>query len=162
MTETKKRGRKSIKDGGVSAPKNIFCVCSSVIDGKLVSDKIHCISSNKNSTNEEVFEEAVKLFVEAHGSAPEAVSGPYYDRVRIKAKTSRSIVSDLDIDTANFVPNKLGQAVYNGWNVSVRLVEQNPNAAFILYKSHIDDNKKKNKPKDKFVVKDALQDLVFE
>jgi hypothetical protein len=161
MTETKKRGRKSIKDGGVSAPRNIFCVCSSVVDGKLVSEEVHCVSSGKDTTNEDVLQEATSLFVKAHGSAPESISGPYYERVRGKVKTSSNVISDLDIDTANLVPNKLGQAIYNGWNVSVRLVEQNPDAAFILYKSHI-HNEKKNKPKDKFVVKDALKDLVFE
>jgi hypothetical protein len=160
MTETKKRGRKSIKDGGASTPRSIFCVCSSVIDGKLVIEEICCKSSDKNSTNQEVVREAISLFVNAHSVTPEKVSGPYYDRVRGKVKTSSRVISNLDIDTANFIPNKLGQAVYNDWNVSVRLVEQNPDAAFILYKSHL-NNDKKNKPKDKFVEKSALLNLVF-
>jgi hypothetical protein len=161
MTSTKKRGRKPISEGGASAPRKIFCVCSSVINGKLVSEEIHCEASGKDSSNSDIIKEATGKFTTTHGSGPDSVLGPYYERVRGKTKSVDKTLSGLSIETTDFVPDTLGQAVYNGWNVSVRLIEQNTDAAFILYKTHI-HNDKKNKPKNKFVMKSSLEELSFD
>lgn len=157
-TDSKKRGRKKIVDGGKSSPRYIFCICAASINGDLVVDEIFCKDSNKETSDEDVVKEAEAIFTKTYGEPPMDVYGPYFQRKGGKQLPKSDRISGLSLETASFVTGKLGTAVYKGWNVSVRFVQDYEDAVYIMYKNHTNEDKK-TKPQNKFVRSDALMNL---
>lgn len=156
----KTRGRKKIEDGGKPSPKKIYCLCTALIKGNMVVDEVLCASSSKDTMDAEVKAEASKLFLAAHGENPSGVYGPYFHRAGASAAPAkkRDTVSGLSLENANLAPNRTGTAIYKGWNVSVKFVDNDPEAVYILYKNHATEEKK-TKPANKFVRRSALENL---
>lgn len=162
-TAPKTRGRKKIEDGGKASPKQVYCLCAALIKGNMVVDEVHCADSTKDTMDSDVKAEAMKLFMASHGENPSVVHGPYFQRKGGGAATpakKKDIVSGLSLENANLAPNRIGTAIYKGWNVSVKFVDNDPEAVFILYKNHATEEKK-TKPANKFVKIAALENLVI-
>lgn len=151
----KKRGRKKISEGGKPSPKKVFCVCAA--DESPV-EEILCLNSNKDTTDEQVYAEAKASYQAKHGTEPTTVLGPYFQRMGGATPKRSSVLKDLSLETADLDPGKLGTAVFKDWNVSVRFLTDRDDAVYIMYKTHTKEDKK-TKPTNKFVPKDALENL---
>lgn len=159
------RGRKKIIDGGKKSPHQIYCLCAAMIKGNMVVDEMHCAKSSladPKASEAEVKAEAKHMFMEAHKEPPSVIYGPYFLR-RSGSGTApakkRDVVTGLSLENSNLSPNRTGTAIYKGWNVSVKFVDNDPEAVYILYKNHATEEKK-TKPANKFVRIDALENLV--
>ena len=158
-TQTKRtRGRKPLSEGGTSTLKKIFCVCSAIQDGELVTEEIHCKESSNKNTNEEIKNEAISIFESKVGIAPVLTLGPYFYRKGVSQSKKKNNFSNLKLESVDFVKGQRGTALYKEWNVSVRFIENHKDAVFIMYQSHIGSNKK-TKPQNKFVSINSLENL---
>lgn len=157
-TETpRRRGRKKIADGGKPSPRQIYCVCAALVGDNLVQEEVHCVDGDKDTPDHALVGEAKALFNTAHGQDPDDIKGPYFPRKGVNSKRQRDTLN-ISMEEVSFVPGKLGTAVYKGWNVSVRFIEENDDAAYIIYKTHTKEDKK-TKPANKVVRLDALENL---
>lgn len=156
--DSKKRGRKPISAGGKESPRKIFVVCAAIVSGSLVFDEIVCEGSDKTTKDVDIYEEAKVLFEEKHGVLPTKMSKPKFPRNAIGSTKKRDSLN-LSMEDVVFDSNRKGTAVYKSWNVSVKFVEGNDDAVFIIYKKHTKEDKK-TKPQNKFVRISALENLV--
>jgi len=154
------RGRKKIEDGGKPSPRQIYVSCFAVVNGKNVMEDIHCVGSDKSTKDADVLAEAKELFEDKHGVAPELVGKPHFPRKEVGVTRKRDTLS-IDMEEVVFDRSRKGQAVYRGWKVAVKFIENYDDAAFIIYKSHTQEEKK-TKPANKVVRIDALENLVEE
>lgn len=156
-SNTKKRGRKKISEGGKASPRQIYCNCGAVVKGKLVLEPVHCESGDKDTPDQDIIDEAKLIFNEKHGQDPEKVLGPYFQRKGVNVSKRRDTMN-LSLENESLVPGKLGTAVYKGWNVSVRYIDGHDDAVYIIYKTHTKEDKK-TKPANKVVRLAALENL---
>lgn len=154
----KKRGRKKISEGGTPSPKKVFCICAAKIDDDLVVEEIYCVESDKNTSDEDVRQEAKDIFTNNYNEEPSEIFGPYFQRKGGKVTVKSDKVSYLSLETASLEPGKLGTAVYKDWHVSVRFVQNYPSDVYIMYKTHTKEEKK-TKPQNKFVKIGSLKSL---
>lgn len=158
MTEKSKRGRKKISEGGKESPRQIYVACAALINGVLTLEEIHCQGSDSKTKDSDIVDEAVQRFVEIHGVAPAEVGTPRFYRKPVGEKRKRDTIS-LSMEDVVFVADRKAVAVYRGWEVAVKFVEDNDEAAYIIYKKHTEEEKK-TKPQSKFVRIDSLENLV--
>lgn len=162
-TTTKKksgRGRKKIEDGGKASPRQIYVSCFATVNGKNILEDVHCVESDKDTKDSDVLAEAKALFEKKHGIAPALIGKPHFPRKEVGVTRKRDTLS-IDMEEVVFDRTRKGQAVYRGWKVAVKFIENHDDAAFIIYKTHTQEEKK-TKPANKVVRIDALENLVEE
>jgi hypothetical protein len=159
-TEAKKstRGRKKIDEGGKPSPRQILVSCAAIVDGVLVLEDIHCEDSDKATKDDEVFAEAKRRFEEKYSVAPTNMTNPHFPRKEVGVTRKRDSLN-ISMEDIVFVADRKATAVYKGWNVSVRFIEDRDDAVYIIYRNHTQEQKK-TKPANKAVRFDSLENLV--
>lgn len=154
------RGRKKIEDGGTPSPRQIFVSCFAVVNGKNILEDVHCAESDKDTKDTVVIAEAKSLFEKKHGVAPVLCGKPHFPRKEVGVTRKRDTLS-INMEDVVFDRTRKGQAVYRGWKVAVKFIENHEDAVYIIYKSHTQEEKK-TKPSNKVVRLDALENLTEE
>lgn len=158
-----KRGRKKLSDGGTSSPREIYCSCAAIVNGKLIHEKVLTTLGNFKN-DEELIEEASSIFKNKWGIEPSVLDMTFFQRKGIAAKTSISKekveLPKFAMEDLVFRPEKAGSAVYKNWSVSVHKLEGNDDVVFINYKNHLTEDKK-SKPQSRVVPVSVLENLNF-
>ncbi len=109
-------------------------ICSSLLNGKLISAKISATS----------LREAEELFYQQFSATSKETYGPF---INIKNK----MVETKEITTLKFINNKPIKAIYNDWFVNAFLLSEPDKYAYLIFLKRIDD-KKISSPKGTFTV----------
>ncbi|HUS88555.1 MAG TPA: hypothetical protein VMW91_04150 [Desulfosporosinus sp.] len=154
VAEKKKRGRKP----GSKSPRNIFVTCVGVVDAELHVEEI-MVKGDKSSADDELLEQAKKLFEAKHGELPEDTTVPYFQRKGQQSYRRKRDSLKIPVDELVFTRDR-NVAEYNGWEVAVRYIEKRDDAAYIFFKHElVEGEKKKAKPPAKTVYRSALQNV---
>jgi hypothetical protein len=143
----KRRGRKP----GTKAQKSIYFVCV----GYTSINEIN-IEDSEGFSDDDLKNQAIKQFVDNTNEEPSFVFGPFYKRKSSISEKKSS--NNLDLNSVSFKDDKLS-AIFEDWIVSVKLLEEHDDSAFVIFKSNIDENSKKTKPFPKIVKIKNLKDL---
>jgi hypothetical protein len=143
----KRRGRKP----GTKAQKSIYFVCV----GYTSINEINIEDTDGFSDND-LKKEAIKQFVDSTNEEPSFVFGPFYKRKSVINNKKSS--NNLDLNSVSFKEDKLS-AIFEDWIVSVKLLEEHDDSAFVIFKNNVDENSKKTKPFPKIVKIKNLKDL---
>lgn len=162
ITETpKKRGRRPIKDGGKSSPREIFCIA---IAGD-IHEKI-CVGpvgdeDPKSLVNDELEERARDAFKEQYGIEAETVYPPFHDRKGIvQASSKREVRPKIKPEDVVIIQTSKLTGEFAGWNVNVRLIENDPEVGMVFFVNQIDESaKKKAKPSSRPVFLSQIENL---
>lgn len=113
--------------------KQIFFVCSSILDGNLISKIVSAQSED----------EAFSLFNNSENVKPQIILGPFYKK-RVKPIDN---IQMLKFST----DNKVRKGIYDDWIVNVFNLLEPANHAYLVFIKRVDD-KKVSSPKGIIVI----------
>ena len=167
-TEPKKRGRKSLAEGGQSSPQKVVFVVGTCIEDL---DRVEMPGDPKEysaKSNDELIKEYKEHFASLHdGEEPECLFGPFRDRKgTIVSKTDSNGTQRrqrpiLDPETIEFVKESTGEGIYQigavDWNVEVRYIVGSEDVGCIFFRDPVDTSVKKQKPQLKYIYLNELK-----
>jgi len=138
------RGRRKVEDGGAKSPRPVKVVCAAIVNDEIVMSEYDA-EPGTLEPSDVIIAAAKKEFAKTNGVLEEDVStkGPFYPRlgVLVPKEKKREVGPSIDLTSIVFKPGH-GTAVYKDWNVTVRLIEGNDDSCWIIFKTHMKEDKK--------------------
>jgi hypothetical protein len=151
-TETRKRGRKPLAEGGTSTPRKVIVICHA---GKTV-ESIELDGLSKEDRNEDILAKAKEQYKAKHGSDC-SVLGPFWPRHGVAPAGKKRDSVAIPLEDLEFTREK-ASAIYKDWEVAVKGLKGRQDAVWCVFKKHLSDPKKV-KPAAKCVLRSALQNI---
>jgi hypothetical protein len=157
------RGRKRIEDGGKRSPHKKYCVCIAKDPEKGLIHAEILIPGDESPPKEELIEAASIIFEQEHGISPDNVYGPYrlYKGILVNQKKKEESL-DINLEDVVLIQNKKASGIYDGWNVSIRFIQDHDDLGYIVFKSLLDQNNVRKNPGIKIVNLNQINNLIEE